>query len=211
MKRNEIYTHDDQIYRILIVKEDNCLVIDCKNNTMPVWKPVTTFWDASTMTDEDLYTLLDFKPVEDDMVSPERKKVMHERYTMIAPVLSFIGDENTRSHVINIIAAENNISKQSIRSFLKKYLVIQNIQVLLPKEREYDTALTKDQKNIRWSLNKYFYTFEKNSLKTAYLKMLKEKYCDAGGKLLEEYPSYYQYRYFYRKTRKLENYYIYRI
>ena len=208
MKRNEIYTHDDQIYRILLIKEDNCLVIDCKNNSMPVWKPVTTFWDASTMTDEDLYTLLDFKPVEDDMVSPERKKVMHERYTMIAPVLSFIGDENTRSHVINIIAAENNISKQSIRSFLKKYLVIQNIQVLLPKERVYDTALTKDQKNIRWSLNKYFYTFEKNSLKTAYVKMLKEKYCDTEGKLLEEYPSYYQYRYFYRKTRKLENYYI---
>ena len=208
MKRNEIYTHEDQIYRILIVKEDNCLVIDCKNNSMPVWKPVTTFWDASTMTDEDLYTLLDFKPVEDDMVPPERKKVMHERYTMIAPVLSFIGDENTRSHVINIIAAENNISKQSIRSFLKKYLVIQNIQVLLPKEREYDTALTKDQKNIRWSLNKYFYSFEKNSLKTAYVKMLKEKYCDAEGKLLDEYPSYYQYRYFYRKTRKLENYYI---
>ena len=113
MKRNEIYTHEDQIYRILIVKEDNCLVIDCKNNFMPVWKPVTTFWDASIMTDEDLYTLLDFKPVEDDMVSPERKKVMHERYTMIAPVLSFIGDENTRSHVINIIATENNISKQS--------------------------------------------------------------------------------------------------
>ncbi len=208
MKRNEIYTHEDQIYRILLVKEDNCLVIDCNNNSMPVWKPVTTFWDASTMTDEDLYTLLDFKPVEDDMVSPERKKVMHERYTMIAPVLSFIGDENTRSHVINIIAAENNISKQSIRSFLKKYLVIQNIQVLLPKEREYDTALTKDQKNMRWSLNKFFYTFEKNSLKTAYVKMLKEKYCDEAGQLMDTYPSFYQYRYFYRKTRKLENYYI---
>ena len=208
MKRNEIYTHEDQIYRILIVKEDNCLVIDCKNNSMPVWKPVTTFWDATTMTDEDLYTLLDFKTVEDDMVPSERKKVMHERYTMIAPVLSFIGDENTRSHVINIIASENNISKQSIRSFLKKYLVIQNIQVLLPKEREYGTALTKDQKNMRWSLNRFFYTFEKNSLKTAYVKMLKEKYCDEAGQLLDTYPSFYQYRYFYRKTRKLENYYI---
>ena len=61
---------------------------------MPVWKPVATFWDASTMTDEDLYTLLDFKPVEDDMVSPERKKVMHERYHGIiggADSLSIIG------------------------------------------------------------------------------------------------------------------------
>ena len=67
-EKNEIYTHEDQIYRILLIKEDNCLVIDCNHNSMPVWKPVTTFWDASTMTD-DLYTLLDFKPVEDDMVS----------------------------------------------------------------------------------------------------------------------------------------------
>jgi len=208
MKRNEIYTHEDEIYRILLVKEDNCLVIDCKSNAMPVWKPVTTFWDASTMTEEDLYTLLGFEPVEDDMIAPERKKVMHERYTIIAPVLSFMGDNNTRSHVINIISAENNISKQSIRSFLKKYLIFQNIQVLLPKEREYDTVLTKDQKNMRWSLNKFFYTFEKNSLKTAYVKMLKEKYCDEAGQLMDTYPSFYQYRYFYRKTRKLENYYI---
>ena len=91
---------------------------------------------------------------------------------------------------------------------MKKYLVIQNIQVLLPKEREYGTALTKDQKNMRWSLNRFFYTFEKNSLKTAYVKMLKEKYCDEAGQLLDTYPSFYQYRYFYRKTRKLENYYI---
>ncbi len=208
MKRNEIYVHEDEIYRILLVNEDNCLVIDCKSNIMPVWKPVETFWNAAIITDEDLYTLLEFKPVENDMIASKRKRVMHERYTMIAPVLSFIGDERTRSHVINIIAAESNISKQSIRSFLKKYLIFQNIQVLLPKEREYDTALTKDQKNMRWSLNRHFYTFEKNSLKTAYVKMLKEKYCDEAGQLIDTYPSFYQYRYFYRKTRKMENYYI---
>ncbi|MCQ2499049.1 MAG: plasmid recombination protein [Lachnospiraceae bacterium] len=40
------------------------------------------------------------------------------------------------------------------------------------------------------------------------MMMLREKYCDEAGNLLAEYPSFYQYRYFYRKTRKLENYYI---
>ncbi len=58
-------------------------VIDCKSNTMPLWKPVEAFRDASTMTDEDLYTLHCFKPIEDDMVAPERKKVMHEPNMLI--------------------------------------------------------------------------------------------------------------------------------
>ena len=121
MRKNEIYTLDDHHYRILQIKEGSCLVIDCDGKSMPVWKHVQTFWDASAITDQDLYTLMDFASVEDDIIAPERKKVMHERYTMIAPILPFVGDDNTRSHVINIIATENNISKQTIRSFLKRY------------------------------------------------------------------------------------------
>ena len=38
--------------------------------------------------------------------------------------------------------------------------------------------------------------------------MLKEKYCNAEGELTEDYPTFNQFRYFYRKTRKLENFYI---
>ena len=41
-----------------------------------------------------------------------------------------------------------------------------------------------------------------------YTMMLKEKYCNALGVLAEEYPSYYQFRYFYRKPRNLQNFYI---
>jgi len=61
---------------------------------------------------------------------------------------------------------------------------------------------------MRWSLNKFFYTKNGNSLQTAYTMMLKEKYCDTQGQLLSEYPSFHQYRYFYRKTKKLQNFYI---
>lgn len=38
--------------------------------------------------------------------------------------------------------------------------------------------------------------------------MLKEKYCDGEGVLLPHYPSFYQFRYYYRKHKKLQNYYI---
>jgi transposase InsO family protein len=38
--------------------------------------------------------------------------------------------------------------------------------------------------------------------------MLKAKYCDREGRLVDFYPSFYQFRYFYRKTKKLQTYYI---
>ena len=80
--------------------------------------------------------------------------------------------------------------------------------VLAPKTSIHDNSLTQDQKNMRWALNKFFYTKRKHSLNTAYTLMLKEKYCDPMGNLLPEYPSFYQFRYFYRKTRKMQTYYI---
>ncbi len=39
-------------------------------------------------------------------------------------------------------------------------------------------------------------------------KKRKELYCDSLGNLLSEYPSFYQFRYFYRKTKKMQTYYI---
>lgn len=57
-------------------------------------------------------------------------------------------------------------------------------------------------------MNKFFYTTKKQSLMTAYTMMLKEKYCDGMGVLRDTYPSFYQFRYFYRKTKKMQNFYI---
>ena len=38
--------------------------------------------------------------------------------------------------------------------------------------------------------------------------MLKEKYCNPERKLAEKYPTFYQFRYFYRKTKNMQNFYI---
>lgn len=84
----------------------------------------------------------------------------------------------------------------------------QNVVALAPKPKEKQKELSQDEKNMRWALNKFFYNKNKNSLKTAYTLMLKNKYCDDSGNLQSEYPSYYQFRYFYRKTRKMQTYYI---
>ena len=106
------------------------------------------------------------------------------------------------------IAEIKGVSKQTIRNYLWLYLVYQDIAALAPKQKCEDRPLTQDEKNMRWALNKFFYTRHKNSLNTAYTLMLKEKYCDSSGVLLNVYPTLNQFRYFYRKYNKMQNYYI---
>ena len=126
---------------------------------------------------------------------------------MIANAISVVDEPRQRNLMIEKSAKKFGMSKQSIRSFLCSYLVYQDMAVLAPK-RSKEKELTKDQQNIRYGLNRFFYTRNRNSLSTAYTMLLKAKYCDAYGVLLPEYPSYNQFRYFYRKHRKMENYYI---
>ena len=133
---------------------------------------------------------------------------MYERYTMIAPILSFVADDRMRSRLICSVAEESGVSKATVRSYLCLYMAYMDVAALAPKRREDERVLTQDEKNMRWALNKFFYTTKKHSLMTAYTMMLKEKYCDTLGVLVEEYPTFYQFRYFYRKTRNLQNFYI---
>ncbi len=162
----------------------------------------------SACTDDELYEATGFISVAIDALDADQRKVMYERYTMITPILPFIADDKMRSQLICSIAEDRKVSKQTIRNYLCLYLAYMDVTVLAPKKRKVDRELTQDEKNMRWALNKFFYTTKKQSLMTAYTMMLKEKYCDAMGVLEEDYPSFYQFRYFYRKTRRMQNFYI---
>ena len=110
--------------------------------------------------------------------------------------------------MISAIANNEKISKQTVRKYLCLYLAFQNIAILAPKDKDSDTSLTKDEKNMRWALNKFYFSYQKHSLSTAYTMMLKSKYCDGNGELLPEYPTFNQFRYFYRKRKNNQTYYI---
>lgn len=203
----KIYKKEDSIYRVLAVEGSKSLVIDCIKASMPKWIE-ETFESFEEVSEDDFkaYIGICFENMEN--LSPKAKKTMYERYTLISGALAFVTDENMRSMVIDKLSKENEISKKTIRRYLCSYLVFQDIRALAPVEKKVKEELSKDEKNMRWALNKYFYNKNKNSLKHSYTMMLKEKYCDKNGKLIEEYPSFYQFRYFYRKTKKLETYYI---
>ena len=78
---------------------------------------------------------------------------------------------------------------------------------MAPQPR-HEKLLTSDEQNMRWGLNKFYYTQQKQTLTAAYTMTLKSKYTDKEGKLLPEYPSFTQFRYYFRKTRDKKKEYI---
>lgn len=195
--------NDGQILRVLMQQCNKALVIDCIKRTMPQWILTTELDTYTQCTEQELYEVTGMTFNRE--LNAEEQRIAHERFTLIAGVLPFIGNETKRSDVIQALSSQQ--SKQTIRKYLCLYLTYQSLNVLAPFPRE-DKELTQDEKNIRWGLNKFFYTKNRNSLHTAYTMMLKEKYCDINGILADSYPSFYQFRYFYRKTKSMQNFYI---
>lgn len=216
MQKNNLLKKENQIIRVLEIQNEQIFIIDCVKRAMPKWVNLDFICDYVEITEREMQLLTGMMLPDMELLDAESRRFMYERYTLIAGILPFASDEWQRKELISKISAEKGISKKSIRSYLCLYLVYQNIvalaplSILLPKEnkKSADRELTQDEKNMRWSLNKYFYNQKKNSLDTAYTMMLKEKYCDSVGVLLPEYPTFNQFRYFYRKTKNLQNYYI---
>jgi len=208
MKKYNLLKSDTSIIRVLDIQPDKVLIIDCIKRAMPVWVEPSVLDSYDLCSIEALNEATGFTVPSVDTLDADQKKTMYDRYTLIASVLPFIADDKMRSHLIGSMAAEHSVSKQTVRSHLCMYLAYMDIAALAPRKQQYDVELTQDEKNIRWALNKFFYTTQKQSLSTAYTMMLKEKYCDSMGTLSETYPSFYQFRYFYRKTKNMQNYYI---
>ena len=201
MKKNDLLKTSNSVYRVLNFDRESVFAIDCYKKTMPKTFSLDYFKNA-----EPVATLShSFKSF--DELTPSVRKVAQERYTMIAGALFVVDNTSERNRMIKKASEQFNVSKQTIRSYLCTYLVYQDLACLAPKEKT-EKELTKDQKNMRWALNKFFYTRNQNSLQTAYTMMLKEKYCDEEGVLLPEHPSFNQFRYFYRKNKKMETFYI---
>ena len=198
MKVNDVLRKDDTVLRVLEVRNEQCLCVACGAACMPVWMP-TDVLEAYVPENA---------PKLDISMTVRQKQTAHARYTMIAPLLAFLTDDRERNRLMDCIATEHGVSKQTLRRYLCRYLVYQDVAALAPSVRETKRELTRDQKNMRWALNKYFYTPKKSKLTDVYIRLLKEKYCDAEGNLSAEYPTMRQFRYFEQKYRKQETYLI---
>lgn len=212
MQKNDVYKtgifkKDEEILRVLKIKEGKALVVDCVKSKMPWWISPSDLSGAVEISEDDLLEETGMYLPED--ISAVANRVMHKRFHMIAGILPFVDDKKKRIFLIEEAVRMYGVSINTVKNYLISYLVYQNILVLAPKEKTAEKKeLTQDEKNMRWALNKYYYTQKKQSISTAYTQMVKEKYCDREGRLQGHYPSIHQFRYFYRKNRKMQTYYI---
>lgn len=96
MQKNDLYFKDDSVIRVLDVREDKALVIDCIRRTMPQWKDIVSLAVWEKCSEEKLYEIADVDLPELDSFSPESRKVAYERYTMIASILRLLPDEKKK-------------------------------------------------------------------------------------------------------------------
>ena len=184
MQKNSLWKCDNSIIRVLELQERQSFVIDCVKRTMPKWIDRDSLSEYVNVTEQEMQEATGIVLPEVDSLDAESKQFMYEHYSMIAGILPFVSDRNQRNTVISKISAEKGVTKKTVRNYLCLYLAYQNLaalvplSVLFPKVRKKSDAreLTQDEKNYRYALNKWFYNKNKNSLKTVYTLMLKEKY-----------------------------------
>ena len=205
--KNSLWRRDNSILRVLDERENEALVIDCVHPAMPIWIRSDELLGYRQIKESEL-RLASSEMSREDNMSVEVQRIMRKRFTIIADVIPYIADKDKRSQMIAQAAVEYGVCRKTVRRYLCLYLAYQDVAMLAPKCDATEKALNRNAKNIRWALNRFYYTKNRNSLRTAYTLMLKERYCDGNGNLLSEYPSFHQFRYFYRKHKSLQDYYI---
>lgn len=206
MQKNSLLKNENQIIRILDVQSEKAFIIDCTKRSMPVWVNKADINHYADCRQQELLDRTNMALFSIEELDAKSKQITYERFSMIAEILSVVSNSTLRNKAIRQVSSRYDVSQQTIRNYLCLYLVYQDKSVLAPKKRMTESELTEDEKNMRWALNKFFYNKNQNSLNTAYTLMLKEKYCDGFGILLPTYPTFNQFRYFYRKTKKIQTY-----
>lgn len=205
MQKNELMRKQGIIIRILEVLGNDVLTVTCTSVSVPKWSSVEALSEFEPCDDLALFQATGFSPVSINELPAKVRKTAYERFNLVTHVLPFIGNKKQRTAAILRVAEENGISRQTVSSYLWKYLVYQDVSALAPAVRKTERGLTVDEKNFRWALNKFYYKPSKYSLQTTYLLMLKHRYFDSNGVLLSVHPSFYRFRYFYRKTHTVQN------
>ena len=201
MRRNDLFkSNTGNHLRVLLYGEQQSYVVNCQRCKMPFPISTPSLLQMEKLP-QDMYRLLAL----DEDISERQRQQRDRRAELIAPLLveECICDKSYRNKVLREIISGNSVSRKTVLQYLWLYWVYQSKNALLPAEKSgtEKRPLSSDEKAIRWALNKFYYTPQKQSLQTSYKMMLQAKYCDAKGKLKPDYPSFWQFRYYFRQHR----------
>ena len=201
MRQNDLLKSDSGDHlRVLLYGKQQSYVVNCQRCKMPFPISTPSLLQMEKLP-QDMYRLLAL----DEDISECQRQQRDRRAELIAPLITeeCICDKSYRNKVLREIVSGNSVSRKTVLQYLWLYWVYQSRNALIPAEKSNTEKrpLSADEKVIRWALNKFYYTPQKQSLQTVYKMMLRAKYCDAKGRLKPDYPSFWQFRYFFRQHR----------
>ena len=101
MKKNDLVKHKGKYLRVLFIKQDTILVIDCLKKNMPYW--VEDFEKENIIDIDDVYKLN--KKLKEDVedLSPARRKTAYNRFAIIADLVVSKLKSNQSEYVDKVI------------------------------------------------------------------------------------------------------------
>lgn len=99
MQKNDLIQHNGTILRILAINDSNALVLDCLKRNMPHWCNIANIESFAPCTEQELAEQTDVELFDIESLDAATRKIVHDRYTVIAGVLPFISDDKMRSLV----------------------------------------------------------------------------------------------------------------
>lgn len=199
-------TEDGQTFRLLKLTSDGGILVPCNKYGLPFRQPIDILrhYKESVLPENEMMLLS-----EEDF--PDWKKEVRDwRWSLIQEIVDeqYLVDARKRRILIKEAANKGQCSTKTINKYLWLYWVYQTPNALIPQDKgKRNTIQVSHQdedsydKVFRWALNRFYYTPQKQTLEMAYRLMLKAKFCDANGMLQPPYPSYWQFRYYFRQHR----------
>lgn len=191
MQKNDIALYKGEEVRVLSIEDDNAYVISLSGKSAPRLAKI------------DEIEVKDVKqPLASQALTANQESIMWKRYRIIMPLLLQACNKKERTKLLNEISVQEGITKNTLKNWLYKYLASQDIYSLCPIERNYEEQhIPSELADIfKYSLNKWYLSPSKVTLRYTYERMLGQFFTDTNGKLLNEYPSYRQLQYFKNQT-----------
>lgn len=86
---------------------------------MPRWVSTADLCNYAECEESELLSSTGIILPDEYMLDTECRRFMYEHYTLISGILPFVSDEKKRCEVICHISNDKNISKQTIRNYLR--------------------------------------------------------------------------------------------
>lgn len=157
---------DGSQLRIILYAEPQSYVVDCQRFRMPSLVRNADLAAMQTVS-ADQYAAF----VLDDDLSPRQRAQRDKRFSLLDGLLcsQAITDKAYRSRTAQEQATLAGVTRRTVLLYLWRYWVSQNKNALLTSSctehnSDHTCTLSVDEKNIRWALNKFYYTPQKQTL-----------------------------------------------